>query len=124
MKIADIAQIQAIPRRFLENILNELKHAGLVASRCGRNGGYFLARSARELTVGQVLRFAQGPILAIGCAGGNSAWQCPFQDDCVFLPMWQRAQEALDGVYDGTTLADLVAQEKQHGIHSAATYTI
>src|SRR5450432_2190602 len=61
VRIADIAQRQKIPQKFLELILASLKQAGFVESRRGAEGGYLLARPADSLTVGEVLRFVEGP---------------------------------------------------------------
>src|ERR1700681_1838682 len=61
VKIADIARRQAIPQKFLELILASLKQGGFVESRRGAEGGYLLARPADQITVGEVLRFIEGP---------------------------------------------------------------
>ena len=61
IRIADIAQRQKIPQKFLELILASLKQGGFVESRRGAEGGYLLARPAESLTVGEVLRFVEGP---------------------------------------------------------------
>ncbi|MHC4807793.1 MAG: RrF2 family transcriptional regulator, partial [Planctomycetota bacterium] len=62
VKIHEIAGAQNVPPRFLEVILNELRHAGFVDSRRGNGGGYMLARDAKDLTVGEVIEYIQGPI--------------------------------------------------------------
>ena len=110
VKIGRIAKIQAIPRRFLEVILNQLKHGGFVESRRGAEGGYFLIRTPRGLTVGDIIRFVEGPIGPIDCCSEPAVNQCPLYGDCVFLPMWQKARKAMLAVYDNTTFADLVEQ--------------
>lgn len=113
VKISEIAKIQAIPARFLEVIMTQLKQAGFVESRRGRKGGHSLARSPQDLTVGDVMRFMQGPIGPIACAAGRSQQACAFHGDCVFLPMWQKVRKATEEIYDGTTFQDLVDQERQ-----------
>ena len=77
VKIGEIAEAQAIPTRFLENILNHLKGGGFVDSVRGRSGGYLLARSAKDLTVGEIVRFIEGPLSPVECAGGKKKGQCP-----------------------------------------------
>jgi Rrf2 family protein len=62
-KIAEIAREQAIPVRFLEVILGQLKQGGFVDSRRGADGGYFIVRSPREIAVGDIVRFIDGPLL-------------------------------------------------------------
>ena len=110
VKIAEIAKKQAIPTRFLEVILNQLKQAGFVESRRGSAGGYILARSPAALTVGEIIRYMEGPLSPVQCMTDAADEQCPLQDDCAFLPMWEKAQEALSEVYDATSFADLVEQ--------------
>ena len=111
IKIAEIAQAQAIPPRFLEVILSQLKQAGFVDSRRGSQGGYFLVRSPEQLTVGELIRFMQGPVGPVGCVTGRPENECPLYGDCVFLPMWEKVRKAISGVYDNTTLKDLVDQQ-------------
>ncbi len=86
VKIADIAEAQAIPTRFLEAILNQLKQVGFVESRRGRRGGYFLKRSPDEITMGDVIESIQGCLGLVECVS-NSKYKCPFYDGCVFLPV-------------------------------------
>ena len=111
-KVADIAEAQAIPPRFLEVILNQLKQAGFLDSRRGREGGYFLTRRPERISAGEVIRFMQGDMSPVECGTRGSRSRCPLYGDCVFLPMWQRAEKAVSAVYDGTTFGDLVEKEK------------
>lgn len=124
VKIAEIAKAQAIPARFLEAILNQLKQAGFVDSRRGRGGGYFLTCSPGRLTVGEVMQFMQGPVRAVDCFAGKSKDSCPLFGNCVFLPMWEKVHEAIEGVYNNTTFRDLVDQEVQKQQEGAGDYTI
>lgn len=112
VKISDIAKAQAIPTRFLEVILNQLKQGGFVDSRRGSAGGYILTRPASVLTVGEIIRFVEGPLAPVQCIAGSSGDPCPLHGDCAFLPMWERANVALSEVYDSTTFQDLVEQEQ------------
>lgn len=108
--IASIAESQALPARFLENILFQLKGAGLVASSRGREGGYWLARSPAEVSVGDVLRVMEATIFAVDCLGGELKEHCPLRDNCAFLPMWSRAHRAMIAVYDGASYVELVRE--------------
>lgn len=112
VRIADIAKAQAIPVRFLEVILSQLKQSGFVDSRRGNEGGYSLVRSPAGLTVGEVIRFVQGPIRAVGCSANDSKESCSLYGDCVFLAMWENAQKALSDVYDSYTFQHLLEQDK------------
>jgi len=123
VKISSIATRQAIPPRFLEIILNELKQAGFVDSRRGSSGGYLLAQSPRDLAVGDVIRYVEGPIGPVQCVSGDTS-DCPLLRDCVFLPMWQRVQEAMTEVYDGTTFAALVDEKRRREETYVPNYVI
>ena len=108
VRIADIAGRQKIPQKFLELILASLKQAGFVESRRGAEGGYLLARPANLLTVGEVLRFSEGPYQSKGRL--RRKVETPFTD------MWQRVDHAVSGIIDRTSFADLLRgwQEKQN----------
>lgn len=125
IKIAQIAQRQAIPVRFLEVILSQLKQAGFVSSQRGPEGGYVLAQEPRDITVGDVIRFVEGPVGPVGCVAGQKAQEdCPLAGDCVFLPMWEKVREAMTGVYDSTTFADLVEQDRERAREHVPSYVI
>jgi Rrf2 family protein len=104
--IGEIAAAQAIPPRFLELILNDLRQEGLVQSHRGVQGGYLLARSPKEITVGMVVRLTEGPIQPVKCLSGGD--DCPFRRNCPFMDMWAEAGLAMQRVFDGTTLQDLL----------------
>ena len=103
---AQIAKTQAIPSRFLEAILAQLKRGGFVLSRRGNEGGYVLARPPAEVSVGDVLRVLQGPPLATLCANHPQAG-CPHGYDCLFAKLWERVSSAVDAVYDATDFQSL-----------------
>lgn len=123
-KIAEIAEAQAIPVRFLEVILSQLKQSGFVGSRRGADGGYSLLRDPGGLTVGEVIRFVEGPVGPVGCVNGDAAKQCPLHGSCVFLPMWERAQKAVSDVYDSTSFQDFIEDERRMGAEYKPSYVI
>jgi Rrf2 family transcriptional regulator, cysteine metabolism repressor len=108
VKIGDIAARQAIPPRFLEGILNQLRQAGLLRSVRGARGGYELAAAPAEITVGDMIRVIEGTIAPTPCVDDDNPEDCPLFGDCIFLPLWKRAADALNEVYDGTSFQDLV----------------
>ena len=124
VKIAEIAAAQAIPHRFLEVILGQLKRGGFVGSQRGNEGGYFFVRSADDLTVGEVIRFMQGPLDPVGCVTGKGARNCPLHGDCVFMPMWQKVEKAIAGVFDNTTFRDLLEEEERRKEEYVPCYNI
>jgi len=114
VKIAEVAKAQAIPRRFLEVILSELKQGGFVESRRGSEGGYVLGRLPEELTVAEVIEFLQGPVGPVAClSDGSAVAECPLRAYCVFRGMWERVRDAVSNVYKNTTFSDLVKREDE-----------
>jgi len=124
VKIAEIAEAQAIPARFLEVILSELKRGAFVASKRGREGGYLLDRSPRRMTAGEVIRFVEGPLAPVSCVTGQGGLECPLAGECAFLEMWKEASDALSGVYDGTSLQDLLERDRRRRGSYTPSYAI
>ena len=112
-KISEIAQAQAIPVKFLEVILNQLKGSGLVDSKRGFYGGYFLVRRPEAISVGDIMRFMERNLEQSKCVALVPEINCPFKGDCAFFPMWNSVKEAMYKVYDETTIQDLIDNEKQ-----------
>jgi len=104
-----IATAQAIPLRFLENILMQLRQAGLVESRRGADGGYRLAKPAGDVTLAQVIRAIDGPLAGVSGARpetlGFAGVAEPMRD------VWIAVRASLRGVLEQITLADVVAGE-------------
>lgn len=107
VKIGEIAERQKIPAKFLEAILGQLKGGGFVESRRGAEGGYLLARPARSLALGEIIRFVEGPFHPVKGACGDGG--C----DRVLAPIWQAAERALADVYDGVSFQDLVERSRE-----------
>jgi Rrf2 family protein len=99
VRIADIARRQKIPQKFLELILAGLKQGGIAESRRGAEGGYLLARPTGQITVGEVLRQVEGDRVPRG--RGRKQHDTPFSE------LWARVDEAVSGVVDRTTIAEL-----------------
>jgi Rrf2 family transcriptional regulator, cysteine metabolism repressor len=111
IRTSEIADAQAVPQRFLENILNELKATGIVESRRGMRGGYLVALNPAELTVGEVIRLIDGPLDPVKCVGDGSNSTCPLQANCSLIRLWDRVKTAVESIYDNTTFRDLVEEE-------------
>lgn len=110
--IADISRDQAIPKKFLEQILLDLKRAGLVESRRGRAGGYILLRPPGEITFGEVLRLIDGPIAPLPCLSKiayRACLDCHDETSCEIRHVFARVALATRDVLDQTTLADAVS---------------
>ncbi len=108
VKSERIATAQGIPQKFLENILLDLRHAELVTSRRGVEGGYALARPAGEISLADVIRAVEGPIATVR---GARPEDVEYVGAAAGLrPLWLDLRSAMRGVLEETTLADVVAR--------------
>jgi Rrf2 family protein len=109
-QVPDIAEANSIPKKFLDYILTELRHAGLVYSKKGRGGGYALARPAHEIRVGAIVRALDGPLAPIPCASVTAFRRCEDCRDlktCAVRLIMVEARNAIANVLDNRTLAEL-----------------
>lgn len=121
--LSAVAKVQAIPLRFLEVIMGQLRQAGFVESRRGKHGGYILARSPAELTVGEIIVFLEGNLNIVECIVGKGSERCSlYGENCVFLPLWDRVNAAIGGVLDQTTFQDLLDRDQNN--KAVPNYTI
>jgi Rrf2 family protein len=107
--ISDIAEEQNIPKKFLEQILLDLKHQGIVMSRRGKMGGYLLLKPADEITFGEVLRLIDGPIAPLPCLSKIAYRRCEdCQDEatCEIRHVFNEVANVTRAVLDKTTIAD------------------
>jgi Rrf2 family protein len=107
--IHDLAERAQIPFKFLEQVLLDLKRGGFVESRRGKVGGYLLAKKPQEITIGEVIRFVDGPIEPIACIAKDYSG-CSDIYKCVFRHIWQDVGSAISGIVDNITFKDLVTQ--------------
>ena len=117
--IAEIAEEQRIPKKFLEQILLDLKQHGLVASRRGKLGGYALLRAPDRITFGEVLRIIDGPLAPLPCVSRIAYRRCEGCADegaCEIRRVFARVAEATRAVLDTTTLADATAAAAVSGL--------
>jgi Rrf2 family protein len=104
-----ISQAQDIPLKFLENILGELKHAGIVRSQRGTDGGYWLARPAEEVSIADIIRAVEGPLASVR---GESAEALNYQGTAAPLSkVWVAVRANLRAVLEDVTLADVATGE-------------
>lgn len=112
VQIKDIASRQHIPAKFLEQILLTLKNAGLLHSRMGVGGGYYLARPASEISLGQIVRVLDGPLAPIRCVS-QTAYEpcgCPDELTCGLRLVMLDVRNAIADILDRTTLADVTGR--------------
>ena len=116
MLIAEIAEQQKIPKKFLEQILLDLKHRGLVMSRRGKEGGYLLLKPAHEITFGEVLRMIDGPIAPLPCLSQTAYRKCDdclSEAECEIRHVFARVADASRQVLFSATIADTLYEESR-----------
>ena len=108
----DLAAGEDIPRKFLESILLELTHAGMLESRRGKGGGYVLGRRPEEIAVGDVIRLIDGPLAPVPCllADGGRCEGCAGNAACGTRRVMARVAGAVAAILDATTIADASAE--------------
>lgn len=127
--IAEIAEKEGIPRKFLELILAELKQHGILQSRKGRGGGYLLAKEPQEITLALVLRVLDGPIAPVPCLSRTAyhpCAECRDEATCGVRLVLKVAHDASLAVLENTTLADMLnrVNEASRGGPSVLRYSI
>ena len=124
VKTHQLAKAQAIPARFLEIILSELKAAGFLLSRRGNEGGYMLARPPRDITLGEIIRFIDGGNKSDRAGTGKKLPIHKRPGDYALSRVWQNIDEAVTEIYDNTTFADLLEEEQRHRAQYVPSYAI
>jgi Rrf2 family protein len=112
--IGDLAEREAIPKKFLENILLALKHRGLVHSRKGPHGGYQLVRAPGAISVGEIVRALDGPLALVSCVSQTAyapCEECVSEKECAVRLVFQQVRDETARILDGTTLAAAAALE-------------
>jgi Rrf2 family protein len=115
IQIQEISKKQNIPKRFLEQILNELKSAGIVESRRGVDGGYRLRRRPERITLAEVIRHIEGPLAPVGCVSERfyAKCTCPDESRCAIRSVMKEVRDAIVDVMEHVTFADLVKQAEK-----------
>jgi len=124
IQINDIAKRQDIPIKYLSQILLILKGAGYVQSRRGPHGGYWLAKSPRQITLGEIIRLMDGPTSPIGCVSRTGYSKCNDEPFCPFRGIWIKVRDAINEIVDNTTFEDICEIVKNQNTESTFTYYI
>ena len=111
VRLKDVAKRQEISETYLEQIISILNKAGCVKSVRGPAGGYSLKRKPEEYTVGMILRLTEGSLAPVDCVEDGT--DCGRADQCVTVLLWKKLNDAINGVVDNITLADLVDWQMQ-----------
>ncbi|GFO53981.1 Rrf2 family transcriptional regulator [Geomonas sp. Red276] len=122
--IADLARDENIPKKFLEAILLALKNSGILQSKKGKGGGYYLGKHPKEVTFGQAIRVMEGPLAPVPCVSETSyakCRECGNESTCGIRLVMKDVRDAMAKILDNTTLADALeridrAEEAQQGV--------
>jgi len=114
--ISEIAEKEAIPKKFLELILLELRNKGYLHSKKGKGGGYYLGKSPYQISLGEIIRILDGPLAPIPCVSLTAYRRCPDCPDektCGIRVVMKEVRDSTAEILDGTTLADVILRTEQ-----------
>lgn len=114
VRIQTISEQQNIPKRFLEQILNDLKAAGVVESRRGLSGGYRLARRPEEITLASIIRHVEGALAPVSCVSERfyEKCTCPDESRCAIRSVMKEVRDAVVKIVERVTIAELCQRWK------------
>ena len=116
MLIADMAEREGIPRKFLELILLELKNRGILHSKKGKGGGYSLRRKPEDVRLGEVIRLLDGPLAPLPCVSQTAykpCLDCINETTCEIRMVMKEVRDAIAEILDGTSLSDVLRRSEE-----------
>jgi Rrf2 family protein len=115
VRIQTISDEQNIPRRFLSQILNELRAAGIIESRLGAAGGYRMIKAPDKVSLASIIRHIEGPLAPVSCVSERfyAPCTCPDETKCAVRNVMREVREAIVGILETVTVADLCARAKK-----------
>ncbi|CAL9368897.1 transcriptional regulator [Streptomyces sp. DH-12] len=118
LKAEAIANAQDIPHKFLESILNDMRRGGLVVSQRGGNGGYRLAKPADSISIADVIRVVEGPLVSVrGVRPPELSYSGPAES---LLPLWIALRSNVRQILEGVSLADVASSRLPAGVAALA----
>lgn len=122
--IAEIAERASIPKKFLEIILLDLRNVGILSSKKGKGGGYYLAREPAKVMLGQIVRLMDGPLAPVACVSQTAyrpCEDCPDPATCGIKMVMKDVRDSIAAILDTTSLEDVV-QRSQRGASNAVSH--
>lgn len=117
LSLSEVARREHLSLAYLEQLIAPLRKAGLVEGTRGQHGGYWLARAPSEITVGEVVRTLEGPIVPVECVGDSYVpGTCEREPECLSRSVWARVRDSITQVLDGMTLADVVRGDTREAV--------
>ena len=124
VSVSEIAKRQNIPGQYLEQIMLILKGAGIIDSKRGVGGGFFLKKPPDQIILGDVVRLVEGPIEPIACGKKIHDYSCGEEDDCVFREIWLNVTQAISDIVDYVTFADIMTRDSEMKSRKSYMYDI
>jgi len=116
-QVKNISRRQGISARYLEQIFQKLRKAGIVGSKRGPSGGYFLSKKPEEITIGEIVRITEGGINPVLCLNPEDSSQpCNRVGECVTRIIWNEAGSKLREYFDSITVKDLCQMAREMGL--------
>ena len=117
-QVQDISRRQEISPRYIEQIFQKLRKAGVIGSRRGPSGGYFLKKKPEEITLGEIIRITEGGLSLVACGSPtkNSKKSCKKPGTCVTQLIWIEAGNRLGEYFDSITIKDLCGMAEEMGL--------
>jgi Rrf2 family transcriptional regulator, iron-sulfur cluster assembly transcription factor len=116
-QVKDISRRQGISPRYIEQIFQKLRKAGIIGSKRGPKGGYFLTRKHEEITIGEIIRITEGSLDPVLCLDpGDSGQSCDRLGECVTRFIWSEAGNRLKDYFDSVTVKDLCKMAQEMGL--------
>lgn len=120
--LKDIAQRQDISEKYLWQVINPLKAAGLIIPVRGAHGGYILARKPEDITVRDIINILEGPMALVECVDDSK--RCPRSGDCIAHDLWVEIGDKIDQALRGISLADVVEKFRVRRKNDPVNYSI
>jgi Rrf2 family protein len=120
--LADISRRQGISQKYLWQVINPLKGAGLLSATRGARGGYVLARTPASLTMREILAILEGPIVLSACAAGATG--CERRTDCAAAEVWSEIEDQLNNILQSITLKGILQRSKDREDRGVPNYDI
>jgi len=124
--ISDLAAKQQIPKKFLEQILLELKNVGILQSKSGKGGGYYLSRPPQQVTFGQVIRILDGPLAPVPCVSKTAyakCGECADETTCAIRIVMADVREAISNILDHTNFSTALEKSQLAALKAANAFS-
>ena len=122
VSINEIAKLGDMPTKFLEQILLTLRKGGFVRAKRGLRGGFYLGKHPKDITIGEVIRFIEGPIEPISCIQEDCYKGCKDMASCIFREVWKEVNLAISIVIDTLTFEELMIRYKERNLEVKSIY--